>query len=230
MIVLVVSTSDTVELRLRLMLEAEGIDVRFAPAADGVLPQLPDLVVVDDGLSASLRQQLHRLAVAVPVVVVDASGDWDAMRRRISALLRPATEAEALTAALARARVLVVDDSATYREYLRLEIERWGAWVRTANGAADAVAALAAEAFDAVILDLVLPGGNGTQLCARVAQQRREQRLSMVLVVMSSRESPADLARSLEAGADEFLGKSLAPALLRTRFGALLRYRLLRMS
>ncbi|MCR6630853.1 MAG: hypothetical protein NVV74_12845 [Magnetospirillum sp.] len=75
------------------------------------------------------------------------------------------------------------------------------------------------------MIDLVMPGVDGAQLCSRAARLRRDHGQSFVLAVLSSRESSADLIRSLEAGADLFLGKSQDVSLIRVKLGALLRRR-----
>lgn len=160
---------------------------------------------------------------------VDEAEDLDQLRRRLAAALtEPASgEAEELNLALARARILLVDDSVTYREFLRLELSRLGARVTTCANAEEAMEHLRIGRWDCVLVDLVMPGVDGVELCARAARIRREQHRSFVLVVLSSREGKADLIRSLEAGADVFIGKSLDMPLFRSKLGAMLRHRFL---
>lgn len=219
--VLVAASSDTLALRLRLMVEAEGAkaEVLGDEAVDGVV-----LVVTMPALAARARA----MAPGVPVIVLDESADWEKLRQRLAgALAAQASEAEALAAALRQARILLVDDSVTFREYLRQELVRLGAVVTVCGNAVDALAELARGGWDCVLVDLVLPGVDGAELCRRAARLRRADGGDFVLVVLSSREGNADLIRSLDAGADLFLGKAQDVALIRAKLGALLRRRAL---
>jgi two-component system, NtrC family, sensor kinase len=120
-----------------------------------------------------------------------------------------------------------VDDSATYREFLRLELTQLGAQVTVCSNAEDALTHLTHGDWDCILVDLVMPGVDGIQLCGRAARLRRDSGKAFVLGVLSSREGKADLIRSLEAGADVFIGKSLDAALFRAKLGAALRRRFL---
>lgn len=221
--VLVAAGSDTLQLRLRLMVEAEGGE---AVALENGMVDGVRLVLAVPALRA-------RAAAAAPgqtVIELADDADWPQLRRRLAEALAPpsaVSEAEAMGAALARARILLVDDSVTYREYLRQELVGLGAAVSVCGTADDAMARLAAGSWDCVLIDLVLPGVDGAELCGRAAALRRRGAGNFVLAVMSSREGKADLIRCLEAGADLFLGKAQDLALIRAKLGALLRRRAL---
>lgn len=225
--VLVAAGSETLALRLRLMVEAEGAE---ALAFDGQEP--PDglmLAVCAPSQVALVRAAAPRL----PVLEVVDGEEWDGLRARLAGMLAapvaeaPVSEADDLSAALGRARILLVDDSITYREFLRLELTRLGASVTACGSAKDGLARLAGETWDCVLIDLVMPGVDGAELCGEAARLRRKNGQSFVLAVLSSREGTADLIRSLEAGADLFIGKSQNMSLLRAKLGAMLRRRFL---
>jgi CheY-like chemotaxis protein len=223
--VLVAAGADTFGLRLRLMLEAEGADVLMVDELTIGTPPSAQLLVATRGRAAEARG----LDSAARLVEVDEAEDLDQLRCRLSAALtQPAGgEAEELNLALGRARILLVDDSVTYREFLRLELSRLGARVTPCATAEEALEHLRIGEWDCMLVDLVMPGVDGVELCARAARIRREQRRSFVLVVLSSREGKADLIRSLEAGADVFIGKSIDMPLFRSKLGAMLRHRFL---
>lgn len=230
--VLVAAGSGTLGLRLRLMLEAEGAEVAMAAdMAAGLEAQLPEVQLVL--ATASQAAMASGLAPGVTLMEIDEAENWDALRHRLSVLLSPArakpemSEAEQMAAALARARILLVDDSVTYREFLRLELTRLGATVTACGNAEDALARLNGDQWDCMLVDLVMPGVDGAQLCGRAARLRRDSGKTFVLGVLSSREGKADLIRSLEAGADVFIGKSLDMPLFRAKLGAALRHRFL---
>jgi CheY-like chemotaxis protein len=237
--VLVAVGSDTLALRLRLMIEAEGGEVVML---DGSTP-LPifgiAVAVAAPGAAATVRQA----APGVPMIEVGASEDWQALRDRlVNAMSLPAgsgpagsgpagsgsSEAEFLAAAIAHARILLVDDSVTYREFLRLELTRLGAEVSVCPDPSKVLELLRQDNWDCVLIDLVMPGMDGAQLCTLAARLRRDGGGDYALAVLSSREGKADLIRSLEAGADLFLSKSQDAGLFRVKLGALLRQRRLR--
>lgn len=222
--VLVATGSGTLGLRLRLMLEAEGAEVSMVTDMVSGVGSDVQLVVATPGQAA----MAGGLAPGAVMMEVDEREDWDVMRRRLAAALTPQaaerSEADHMNAALARARILLVDDSATYREFLRLELTRLGAKVTACSNAEDALTQLCEGEWDCMLVDLVMPGVDGVQLCGRAARLRRDSGRSFVLGVLSSREGKADLIRSLEAGADVFIGKSLDTALFRVKLGAALRY------
>lgn len=219
--VLVAAGSETLALRLRLMLEAEGAEVVML--GDGA-PDDIRLAVSVPALAARVRATIP----GVPVLELGDTDDWDGVRANLTrALASRRSEADELTRALVGAHILLVDDSVTYREFLRLELGRLGAAVTVCGNADDALARLADGGWDCVLIDLVMPGLDGAELCGRAARQRRSGGQDFVLAVLSSREGKNDLIRSLEAGADVFLGKSQDIALIRARLGAMLRRRAL---
>lgn len=220
--VLVAAGSETLSLRLRLMVEAEGAEAVILDGGgmDGVR-----LVLA----APALKARAMAAAPGQPVIELADDEDWIQLHRRLAEALAPAatSEGDALATALAQARILLVDDSVTFREYLRQELVRLGAAVTVCGNADDAISRLAAGGWDCVLVDLVLPGMDGAELCTRAARLRRQGAGDFVLAVMSSREGKADLIRCLEAGADLFLGKAQDLALIRAKLGALLRRRAL---
>ncbi|MBC7951331.1 MAG: response regulator transcription factor [Rhodospirillaceae bacterium] len=222
--VLVAAGSGTLGLRLRLMLEAEGAEVSM------VTDMMAGVAAAEIQLVVATPSQIAvagGLAPGATVLEIDEREEWDVVRSRLAAALNPQSgqlsEAEQLNAALARARILLVDDSATYREFLRLELTRLGAQITVCSNAEAALTRLSEGEWDCMLVDLVMPGVDGAELCGRAARLRRDSGKTFVLGVLSSREGKADLIRSLEAGADVFMGKSLDNALFRAKLGAALR-------
>lgn len=212
--VMVLCTSETERLRLRLMIEAEGGRVCFAgEAAEDVC-----LIVAEPGAADA--------ALGVPVLELPPQPDWHLVRLRVrEALTGDMGEDDRLASALAGAGILVVDDSATYREFLRGELGRAGARVVTVADAEAAMDHLAGGGWDCMLFDLVMPHVDGLELTRRAAALRRAYGFHFVLGVLSSREGAADMVRSLEAGADAFFGKSMDMVMTKARLAALLRFR-----
>ncbi len=122
-----------------------------------------------------------------------------------------------------RARLLTIDDSSTYQQYLATELEQDGYLIERAMTGKDGLERLLKEPFDCALVDLVMPEMNGIEVCRRVTELRRSTDNSVALLMLTGRESKDDLTQALEAGADDFVGKSSDMAVLKGRIRALLR-------
>lgn len=117
-------------------------------------------------------------------------------------------------------RVLVVEDDLAVRESLALLLQSDGLTVGVAEDGPTAVAAFLDGDFDAVVLDLMLPGLDGFEVC------RRLRAVSTVPIVMvTARDETADIVQGLELGADDYVTKPFDPAELLARVHAALRRR-----
>ena len=115
-------------------------------------------------------------------------------------------------------RVLVVDDEPQILRALQLKLRGAGYAVDTAATAADALAAAAARPPDAVILDLLLPDGRGTDVGAEL----RCWTSAPILVLSAVGEEKEKIA-ALDAGADDYVTKPFGPDELVARVHAVLR-------
>lgn len=104
-----------------------------------------------------------------------------------------------------RARVLVVDDSITVREYHRQLLERNGYDVELAVDGKSAWAALGERSFDIVVTDVEMPGLDGFDLVRKIRAEPTLARVPTVLV--TSRESAEDRRKGVDAGVDLYLVK-----------------------
>jgi DNA-binding response OmpR family regulator len=129
----------------------------------------------------------------------------------------PATVAELLNEGLMR--LLVVEDEARITEVLRAALSRAGFAVDAVATVADARAALPLAPYDAIILDLGLPDGDGLHL---LTELRRAGSLVPVLV-LTARDAVEARVTGLDAGADDYLVKPFAMVELIARTKALLR-------
>jgi len=121
-----------------------------------------------------------------------------------------------------RATVLVVDDDDRNRALVRGYLG--SAWtVVEADGGAQALERLAAERVDLVLLDVMMPGRDGFDVCREVKSRYREPFLPVVLLTALGDQEHRN--RGLEAGADDFLTKPVDRRELHLRVGALLRLR-----
>jgi len=117
------------------------------------------------------------------------------------------------------ARLLIVEDETDLRKSLRLGLAEDGFAATCANSAEDAERILADQAFDAIVLDLRLPGKDGIDL---LRELRAAGNLTPVLA-LTARGSLDDRVTGLDSGADDYLTKPFAFAELLARLRALLR-------
>src|SRR6202162_2877158 len=112
-------------------------------------------------------------------------------------------------------RILLVEDHQESRKDLQRFIERRGHEVVAVDSAEEPKQAIAAQAFPFLILDWMLPGKSGIELCRDLRAQPRGDEMFILLV--TARDDTEDLAQALAAGANDYLTKPLDLALLNVR-------------
>ena len=122
-----------------------------------------------------------------------------------------------------KARLLTIDDSATFLEHLRTELEADGYDVEQATSGAEGLRRVEQDEFDCVLVDLVMPGLDGIEVCRRISELRTRMASPVPVLMLTGKENKEDLTRALGAGADDFVGKSSEMAVLKGRIRALLR-------
>ena len=123
------------------------------------------------------------------------------------------------------ASVLVVDDDAINRALLRGYLEREGHTVTLAADGAEALEIVASRSFDALLLDVIMPGMDGFAVLERLRGDGRLRRLPVIMI--SAVEDTDAVVRCIEMGAEDFLAKPFDPVLLRARInGCLAKHRL----
>lgn len=114
--------------------------------------------------------------------------------------------------------VLVVDDEPKIVEVISRFLESRGFLVHTAASGEEALRIFRQEEFSLVLLDLMLPGLSGEEVCARIRQNS-----STPIIMLTAKTLEADQLRGLQLGADDYIVKPFSLALLGARVEAVLR-------
>lgn len=118
-------------------------------------------------------------------------------------------------------RVLVVDDSATIRQFCAYTLEEEGIPCDQVADGAQALAAVRSKAYDLVLTDWMMPGMTGLELCRRLRDEPPAPNLKIIL--FSAEVTDDQVAEVLAAGADDYLTKQFSPVQLVARVKAALR-------
>jgi twitching motility two-component system response regulator PilH len=106
-------------------------------------------------------------------------------------------------------RILVVDDSPTEQTAIRQPLEAVGYQVILTSHGDEGLHRLETEDFDLLLLDVVLPGKNGFQLCRQIRRDERWTELPIIMV--TSKDQDADRFWGMKQGATEYLTKPFDP-------------------
>jgi DNA-binding response OmpR family regulator len=115
-------------------------------------------------------------------------------------------------------RVLIIDDDARLHELLATYLEQNGLTVTVAIDGRKGLSALEAGTFDAVLLDLMMPGLDGIEVCKRIRQKS-----NIPIVMLTAKGDETDRVVGLELGADDYVAKPFSPRELLARLRAVLR-------
>lgn len=124
------------------------------------------------------------------------------------------SELNVAAGATTRPVILLVDDQATNLQMLANLLEREGQVIMTSNGA-EALSLAITEHPDVILLDVMMPGMNGYEVCRALKSDPRTRDVSVLFVTALTEET--DEAQGLDLGAIDFITKPYSPAVVRAR-------------
>ncbi|MBQ9058275.1 MAG: response regulator transcription factor [Atopobiaceae bacterium] len=116
-------------------------------------------------------------------------------------------------------RILVVEDELNIVEYLKMSLEAEGFHVDTATDGNTGLEMALTNSYDAITLDIMLPGMNGYNVCKHL----REAQISTPILMLTAKDGEYDEADAFDIGADDFLRKPFSLVVLVARLRSLLR-------
>ncbi|MFP4363866.1 MAG: response regulator [Spirochaetia bacterium] len=122
---------------------------------------------------------------------------------------------------MAKERILVVDDEKDILELISFNLEKEGYIIRTAGSGEQALQKIDQEIPDLLVLDLMLPGIDGLEVCRTLKQQKQTKYIPIIMV--SAKSEDHDVVIGLELGADDYITKPFSPKVLIARVRAALR-------
>ena len=128
------------------------------------------------------------------------------------------THSPPMTRGESEAHILVVDDDGQIRQLVAKFLRQNGFRVTVARDGREMMRVVADTAIDLIVLDIMMPGGNGLDLCRELRKSS-----SMPIIMLTARGSDTDRIVGLELGADDYLGKPFNPRELLARVNAVLR-------
>ena len=117
--------------------------------------------------------------------------------------------------------VLVVDDEEALRQLLRYNLEKMGFTVSEAADGDKALEMVAAQLPDLLIVDWMMPGASGPEVCRRL--RRKSETRNLPIIMLTARGEEEDRIRGLDMGADDYMIKPFALTELQARVRAVLR-------
>ncbi len=112
-------------------------------------------------------------------------------------------------------RILIVDDELVSREKLRKIMDSFGQCVGVGNGTDALRVATSQNPPDLILLDIIMPGMDGYEVCKRLKAKRRTSNIPVIFISVKSEEE--DEAQGLGLGAVDYITKPFSPSIVKAR-------------
>ncbi len=122
---------------------------------------------------------------------------------------------------MARRHIFVVEDEEEIQELVRYNLAKEGYDVTCVESGERALRQIASHAPDLVLLDLMLPGLDGLEVCKLL--KRNPETVSIPIIILTAKSEDADVVTGLELGAEDYITKPFSPRVLSARIKAVLR-------
>lgn len=124
---------------------------------------------------------------------------------------------------MSKKHILIVEDDTDIQQLVSYNLIRTGFNVTCADSGEEALDILNNESFDCILLDLMLPGLSGIEVCKHLRKQQEDDELPAPVIMLTAKGEEEDVIAGLESGADDYITKPFSPKVLIARIKAVLR-------
>ncbi len=124
---------------------------------------------------------------------------------------------------MGKTTVLVVEDEAAIQQLVSYNLIKAGFHVSCADSGEEALQILLNEEIDCILLDLMLPGMSGLEVCDKLRRQTGSNGPHIPIIMLTAKGEDEDIVEGLEFGADDYITKPFSPKVLIARIKAVLR-------
>ncbi len=119
--------------------------------------------------------------------------------------------------------ILIVEDDEDIQQLVSFNLLKAGFHVTCADDGEDGLAQIAKNDFDCLILDLMLPGMSGYEVCSTI--RGNEEKCKLPIIMLTAKGEENDIVTGLESGGDDYITKPFSPKILVARIKSVLRRR-----
>jgi two-component system alkaline phosphatase synthesis response regulator PhoP len=124
---------------------------------------------------------------------------------------------------MGKVHILIVEDEAAIQQLVSYNLIKAGFNVSCADSGEEALEFLLREDIDCVLLDLMLPGMSGLEVCETIRRKSKQNGRYIPIVMLTAKGEEEDIVSGLEYGADDYITKPFSPKVLIARLKAVLR-------
>ena len=122
-----------------------------------------------------------------------------------------------------KTHILIVEDEVDIQQLVSYNLIRAGLNVTCADSGEEAIACLGREKIDCVLLDLMLPGMSGLEVCSAIKKGKGKTDSPIPIIMLTAKGEEEDIVAGLECGADDYITKPFSPKILIARVKSVLR-------
>lgn len=124
---------------------------------------------------------------------------------------------------MGKVHILIVEDEVDIQQLVSYNLIRAGFHVTCADSGEEALQCLREESIDCILLDLMLPGLSGSEVCSEIKKGRAREFSHIPIIMLTAKGEEEDVIAGLECGADDYITKPFSPKVLLARIKAVLR-------